>query len=209
MTKIVFVCIVLSDFLERQNLLIQTEKRIGDYNFVVLYPKKTKDRLSRSCFRGKLCRLAGNFFAWNSLDELIRDYELDFGSDIYDSFKNFDTSGMTKVLSATYDFEDMIGWESTDHVSKYGEDCLEEFNPNGRCSALRIKTTMTNIRAPKTSLMTIKYGILIEDGDFIASIQTIYPGVDIGPLNNEYGNEDVDITEREGRIFFDWNHPGE
>ena len=95
-----------------------------------------------------------------------------------------------------------VGWESTSALSDYKEDDLERFTINRRSKGLRVKMCRTDLLAPKTCELTIVYELKIEDDKLVAIIHSIYPGQDIGELR---GN----VTVREKRVFFDWNHPGQ
>lgn len=65
-----------------------------------------------------------------------------------------------------------------------------------------VKTSCTDILAPQTYDLTIIYQFMFFDKKPKVFIHSMYPGYDIGELIG-------DITKRENRIFFDWNHPGE
>lgn len=195
-----------------------TGMEIGGNRFFILYEDKVCIRLRTTCFRGTHNKLAGNFSRWNSFDDLIvSDTDSCFIEAFSKSVERTYNECLEKGVSistdvVTLDFEQWVGWESTDDRGKYQDNVLEKFYPNKRSTALRIKPDFTFIEAPKTSLMTIVYSILIENRDIISSIQTIYPGEYVGPLRNtEKGREKeiANITERQGRVFFDFNHPGE
>lgn len=196
---------------------ISTGIEINDNRFFILYEDRVCFRLRTTCFRGTYNKLAGNFLRWNSFSDLVYDTNFDFVKSLSESVERTYEECLKKNADfgngvVTLDFEEEIGWESTNERYKYHNDKLEEFKLNDRSVALRVKTELKHIEAPKTTLVTIVYDILIENKDIIASIQTIYPGVYVGPLRNtEKGKEKeiVNITERQGRVFFDWNHPGE
>ncbi len=193
---------------------ISTGKEIDGKRLFILYENKVSFRLTTTCFRGIRSKFAGNFFQWDSFEDFVNDKRFDF---VKEFSVNVDRTyneclaerARTGTGVVTLDFEQMVGWESTDDRWNYEDDVLEEFHPNRRCTALRIKPGLTSIKAPKTSLMTVVYGISIENYNIVASILTIYPGEYIGPLCCTDGGDTVDITERQGRVFFDWSHPGE
>ena len=196
---------------------ISTGIEIDDNRFFIFYEDSVCFRLRTTCFRGTRKKLAGNFSRWNSFSDFV--YDRDFGiikelsKSAERTYEECLREGRDSWIDVvTLDLQEEIGWESTNERCKFHSDNLEEFKLNGRCVALRVKTRLTYIKAPKTSLVTIGYGILIKNDDIIASIQTIYPGEYVGPLyNTEEGKENqvVNITERQGRVFYDWNHPGE
>lgn len=196
---------------------ISTGIEIKGNRFFILYEDKVCFRLRTTCFRGTYNKLAGNFSRWNSFHDLIYDTNFDFVKSLSESVERTYMECLEKRKGfgndvITLDFEEEIGWESTNERYKYHSDKLEEFKPNNRSIALRVKVGLKHIKAPKTSLVTIVYNIAIVNNDIVASIRTIYPGVYVGPLHNtEKGkeNEVVNITERQGRVFFDWYHPGE
>jgi hypothetical protein len=216
LTMTLRVCSIKIDFTkERKILKISTGKEIGGKRLFILYSEKVKNRLETTCFRGVRNKFAGNFSQWNTFEDLVSDKGFDFEDELHKSVMTTlqeyspDNTKNPRVGIVTLDFEQEIGWESTDDRCKYLDSSLEEFCPNNRCTAFRVKTDLEYIQAPKTSLMTIVYGILIENKDIIVCIQTMYPGEYVGPLHNTEGSENVNITERQGRVFFDWYHPGE
>lgn len=193
---------------------ISTGIEIEGKRLFILYEDKVSFRLATTCFRGIRSKFAGNFFQWGSFEDFVNDKCFDFVGELSLSvertYKEYLTQEKkTRVGVVTLDFEQMVGWESTDDQENYNVDVLEEFHPNRRCTALRIRPEFTYIEAPKTSLMTVVYGICIENHNIVASILTIYPGEYVGPLHCTEGGDTVDITKRQGRVFFDWNHPGE
>lgn len=189
---------------------ISTDKTIGHYKFGILYTRKTRLRLNGTCFRGVHNELAGNFSKWNTFEEFAYDDDFDFGDEMYKSIvSTLNESRDCKMGVVTLDFEETIGWESTDSIELYDPNNLESFNPNNRSVGLRVAKHLIDIKAPKTSLVSIVYGILNDGHNILASILTIYPGKYIGPLRDPNGGDHEDITKREGRVFFDWYHPGE
>lgn len=166
----------------------------------IIVRRSTKDRLSTKCFRGTSLALAGNFLRWNSADELFRDREImqHFLSELDEiwSKQDFATHSVSIVYSSP------VGWESTDEAKKYAEADLEQFNLNRRSWGKRVHLSRTDLLAPKTSELTIVYEFKPEDDKAVAIVHSIYPGSDVGELSG-------DVTEREQRIFFDFNHPGQ
>jgi hypothetical protein len=99
-------------------------------------------------------------------------------------------------------FNEWIGWSSTDDRILHANICLEPFAINGRATGYRIRPDRKDILAPKTKIMTIIYNLAFEANQLLVHIVSMYPGPDIGELIE-------DVSEREGVVFFDWNHPGE
>ncbi len=160
----------------------------------------TEERLLTRCFRGTDLRLAGNFSAWNSVfwfwkDQLVLDQFLREVEDLW-ATRDFDTH------SVNINHNVFVGWESTSPIERYNTDDLESFRLNRRAQGLRVKTDRADLLAPRTKEITIVFEFRSENDRPVAIIHSIYPGRDVGDL-------DGDITEREGRVFFDWNHSGE
>ena len=168
---------------------------------LIIARSQTLERLSRTCFRGTNRKLAGNFSLWRNLEEMfmepfIREQLL---SDILASA---DASTKNRTFSITIYCSEEVGWSSTDTLSRYHNIVLEPFEPNRNSRALRVKANRTDHLAPRTQEVTIVYELRFEEENgWVAVIHSVYPGHDIGNLRG-------DITARENRIFFDWNHPG-
>lgn len=169
-------------------------------NAAVIVRHKTKKRLRATCFRGLSVRLAGNFLRWSSSDELFRDPEVmkHFLAELDHmwSQREFATHSVTISHSLP------VGWESTAPREQYHDKDLEPFTLSRRAWGLRVKLDCTHLRAPQTHELTLVYEFKCEDGTPVAVIHSIYPGSDIGELND-------DVTAREQCIFFGWNHPGQ
>lgn len=164
----------------------------------IIVRRSTEERLQMKCFRGSLA-FAGNFLRWNSADELFRDGEVmqHFLAELDEmwSKQDFATHSVNIVCSVP------LGWESSASCEDYSKNDLEQFNLNRRSWGLRVKLSQKNLLAPRTSELTVVYEFKSEDGKAVAIVHSIYPGSDVGELNG-------DVTEREKRVFFDWNHPG-
>lgn len=169
-------------------------------NAAIIVRRATEERLQTKCFRGTSLALAGNFSRWSSADELFRDREVleHFLAELNVMWEkqDFATHSVSIVHSSP------TGWESTDDAKKYVETDLEQFNLNRRSLGQRVHLSHKHLLAPKTSELTIVYEFKSEDGKAVAIVHSIYPGSDVGELNG-------DVTEREQRIFFDFNHPGQ
>jgi hypothetical protein len=154
--------------------------------------------LLTTCFRNTSSPLAGNFLSWKSLQDLFHDHEVmrHFLAEMEEMclLRDFTTH------SFSFMHPEIVGWESTAALSSYNEDSLERFT-RSRSNWLRIKPCRTDLLAPKTHEVTIVYELKPEADQMVAVVHSIYPGQDIGELR---GN----VTDREKRVFFDWNHPG-
>lgn len=166
----------------------------------IIMRKQAEDRLSGTCFRGKSLALAGNFSLWSFAEELFREQEItdSFLTELNEAW--FEEDFSTRSVGITHSA--FVGWESTDERSRYAPEDLEAFTLNRKASGLRVKLGHTHLRAPRTKELTIVYQFKLEEDAVAAIIHSIYPGRDIGEL-------DGDVTEREQRVFFDWNHPGQ
>ncbi|PJA47106.1 hypothetical protein CO172_03075 [Candidatus Uhrbacteria bacterium CG_4_9_14_3_um_filter_36_7] len=182
---------------------------------VIIVSQQTEERLGGTCFRGKCVRKAGNFFRWESLHELFdrHDRLIDFLAATAQERAVLvdDEQGggpgtnryTVDKFSCTFENGGDVGWESTVPRDGYPNWLLERFTPNRRSVALRIKMEHPEYRAPKTKLITFVCQLVFDAKDgFILIIHSLYPGVDVGELKG-------DMTGREGRVFFDWNHPGQ
>ena len=165
---------------------------------LVICPIKTEERLQKTCFRGRDQKLAGNFKLWESIEDMFKGSVLnELTGDAWEQWAASDFG--THSLSFEMTIE--VGWESTIDQHMCQMDELEAFYPNKRSSALRIRPNSTERLAPLTRDVTIVYQLEDQRGEAKVTIWSIYPGVDIGEL-------DGNITEREIRVFFDWDHPG-
>lgn len=160
----------------------------------------TEKRLTSTCFRGTDIKKAGNFCLWTRIQQVLEDESVlkELLDDLDEACRdqNFGTS------SLNIEHPRVVGWESTDDIDEYVSGELEHFNLNRKGHGLRLKLDRTYTKAPKTNMLTLVYELKSEDGNFVVLIHSIYPGLDVGNL---VGN----VTKREGRIFFDWEHPGE
>ncbi|MEK7463550.1 MAG: hypothetical protein AAB610_00290 [Patescibacteria group bacterium] len=176
---------------------IKTKSPIGP--IAVIVREKTKQRLFKTCFRGRSFRRAGNFCLWNNVYEVLSD-AIVFHELIADACEAFAEGSLENSVCIRHD--SIIGWSGTDELAKYKPDDLEEYFPNRRSQALRVKTNRTDLTAPPTKFLTLAYELRIEDGQIALIVHSMYPGEDIGKL---VGN----ITETEECVFFDWNHLGQ
>lgn len=160
----------------------------------------TKERLSKTCFRGGNLPCAGNFMHFTCADDVFDDKFIlsQLLAEVEVMLKEEDFG----QHSLEIDYPEPVGWDSTDEKRKYRIKDLEEFAPNNKSTALRIKPSLVNLYAPQTKRLTIVYEFKLEDGKPAVVVHSIYPGKDIGQLR---GN----VTQRENRIFFHWDHPGQ
>lgn len=175
------------------------EYSVGGKPVALIMRQKTEERLGETCFRGPECRRAGNFFRYRFAEEFFSDSKMQnlFFPEIWklSGRRDFDTH------SFSLDLKMEIGWESTAPLQNYETHDLEEFTPNRRSSGLRVKSSKRHLLAPRTSKATIVYELKEEFGKPVVVVHSLYPGVDIGEL-------EFNVTKREQRVFFDFNHPG-
>jgi hypothetical protein len=181
-------------------MFLNTRCIINHKPVVVIVRHDTESRLAKTCFRGPHLKVAGNFSSWANCGELFKNRFIvsELVNDAREALRvNERTNSVTIAL------ENLCGWSGTDGLGKYNHRALERFEPNRRSFAWRVRTHRRDLLAPRTHILTVVYELKEEaDKDQIAVIvHSIYPGSDIGELVG-------DITQREKRIFFDWNHPG-
>ena len=180
-------------------MFLQTDHFIDDLLVFIVVRRDTELRLRKTCFRGKDEKLAGNFSAYGDCMELFIDPKIVAGlmSDATIGLALGDTTRSVFIPAGK-----QVGWEGTDCLANYVDEDLEPFSPNHKSRAFRVKTDLTTLTAPRTDLVTIVYEVKNEGHQIAIVVHSIYPGLDIGEL-------DGDVTERESRVFFDLNHPGE
>ena len=164
--------------------------------WIAVRPEQVK-RMSNTCFRGIDHRLAGNFCRWASSEDLFAEEQM-LAWFLEDIQRNLNALEMTHSMEI--DTGTTVGWSSTDDQNKYLAEELEDYQPNRKSTALRVKRE-TGILAPTTTLVTIVYFMKREPDGIVVNIGSIYPGKDIGRLKD-------DITKCKQCVFFDWNHPG-
>lgn len=174
-------------------------RRPGGHSITVIMRTSTAERLEDTCFRGYDNPLAGNFWNWESFREVldnqaIRSSMLDELDQLYED-DNF---------NAKYSFSvrcpEMIGWSSTKLRTGEVDEELVERRLNKRATAMFIRDL--HLPAPLTDWLTFVCELKMEKGQFpTAIVHSLYPGEDLGELKG-------DMTERTGRIWFDWENPG-
>jgi hypothetical protein len=166
---------------------------------LIICPIKVVDRLKTTCFRGRDLKLAGNFRLWESVEEVMRGQ---VRNDLVDDALELWQIGDFGTHSLRLEMSIEVGWESTAPKNDFHIDELEWFEPNKHSCAKRVRLNRIKRLAPLSRDLTIVYQLEDQRGEPKVTIWSMYPGVDIGEL-------DGDITKRESRVFFDWNHRGE
>ena len=157
-------------------------------------------KISKKHFKGGHVRCAGNFFKWTCIDELFG--ERDFIDAIFEDASDAFGEGHIGTSSFSYNFRCPVGWSSTAPIHDFRREYFEKFYINKWSSGQRIRRNRTDLRAPKTDLVTVIYELKDEGEKIVIVIHSLYPGMDIGELKG-------DVSQREGCVFFDWDHPGE
>jgi hypothetical protein len=175
-------------------------KTDGGLTAIIIVPWSTEKRLRSTCYRGPMIRRAGNFMRFNSSDDLLGD-QIVINALLSDLDKLW-----RRKWRGHYRFSitcpDFVGWESTAPLKNFAPTDLEPFEPNKKSSALRVRLDRPDLVAPKTREIVIIAEVRQENGNPVIILHSAYPGKEIGQLE---GN----ITEREGRVFFTWEHLGE
>lgn len=166
----------------------------------IVVRSETKLRLRDKCFRHKSKRKAGNFLNWRAVTEVFQDEGVI--QQLLEELAEVRKQNCLGINSMCQVHAVDIGWESTAPLADYNAADLEEFKPNRRSNALRVRADRTHLLAPLTKRLTLVYELKLESEKLVAIVHSMYPGLDIGEL-------DGDISVREQRVFFAWDHPGE
>lgn len=169
----------------------------------LIVPNIVRARLSRTCFRGREVRCAGNFSAFATSVDLFhhRGVTQQLLASVQEDVSEDDE--MEGKSSVTISTDRPVGWASTNPRILYPPNALEMYRPRNRnFHGLRVRTTRADLLAPRVSCLTVVYTWQFNPTDgWLIFVGSIYPGEDIGELEG-------DITAREGVVFFDWDHPG-
>lgn len=175
------------------------QRNIGESRYTVIMRRNTIERLRDTCFRGPSIARAGNFSAWPDVHVFIHDNRI--LDKIISEMRELALEDLSETHSFEIEFETPVGWSSTGKMDDYPREDLEEFTPNRRSNALRVKRDIGHL-ARRTNLVTIIFELKDEGHSMTAVVHSLYPGRDIGEL---FG----DVSSREQIVFFDWAHPGE
>jgi hypothetical protein len=153
--------------------------------------------LSRISFQGKEKHFAGNFHKWKTLEDMLSD------TLVRDGFTNkineLISSHALGAHSVTITCPSNVGWESTTPLDGFRAEELETFKPSAYNYALRL--IKHGREAPETNQATIIFTLTRKNGELRATIDSVYPGTNIGILKG-------DITKQTGRVFYAEEHPG-
>jgi hypothetical protein len=174
--------------------------KIGGKQVNIVMRQVGERSISEKHFKCKNVRCAGNFFKWACIGELFD--EQDFIDAIFKDASVAFGERHIGTSSFSYNFRCPVGWSSTAPIHNFRREDFERFCINKWSSGQRIRRNRTDLRAPKTDLVTVIYELKDEGEKIVIVIHSLYPGMDIGELKG-------DVSQREGCVFFDWDHPGE
>lgn len=181
---------------------IETKVIVNGAIIAIIVRENAKTRLATKCFRGRLIEKAGNFRHWENAEEV-------FGHDsirakFTEQVSAHVLGGNVNPAVLSIDCSDPIGWESTIPITSVELGGMEEFSINTHAKGLRVLPG--KLPSPKTNILTViceaRHETVNNKSQCTVVIHSMYPGVYIGKL-------DGDVSTREGRAFFDWEHPGE
>lgn len=168
----------------------------------IVMPNGQGERLSGTCFRGKDCHQAGNFFAWNCFREFLQDQEV--RALLTQKFEALIAKGSVHVRHRIeLELIRAVGWDSAVHVSELDAHELRACtfrSINKRSGAMFLPDGI--IHAPRTPFVTMVLSMR-HQGHWKFIIGTIYPGEDCGELRGD------DLTAEHGLVFMGWSNPGE
>lgn len=173
------------------------------------FGERTLARLARTCFRGRECTLAGNFSRWETAEQFLRDEDAMtlFLGHVLAATDKLSVHEEVRKFNATFEMSQPVGWESTARRVDFRPHQLEEFTPpptefalQPSWKGLRVKLS-SGILAPPTRTVTVIYRLAFEPHGWGVEVMSTYPGQHLGRL---LGN----VTERTGRVFFPFDHPG-
>jgi len=175
-------------------------KLFRDVNVELVMPVEQGERLRGTCFRGRQCRQAGNFFAWDDFREFLEDpVARHLLSEHFNRLLRIRNVNVTHRIELR--FTQFVGWDSvltTKELTRY-ELSMCEWRPlNNRAGALFVQNGR---KAPRTAVVTMALR-MCHVGHWKFVIYTMYPGSDCGELQ---GN----LTEERGLVFLDWSTSGE
>src|ERR1700730_11610018 len=174
-----------------------SEHVLGDGTVVkIVFPPNEYKIMMERHFRYSEKRVSGNFFRWTNPKALIENRVI--AERLLEEVLEAEDGD---VNSFEINLPAPVGWEQTEDLNKFALEMLELFQPNKRSSALKIKDR--SVLASLTNIITITFAFnKTSPYDILVEVYSVHPGIDYGPLKNN-------ITSREGRVFFDLNHPGE
>lgn len=167
----------------------------------IILPREQADRLTRTCFRGRNCRQAGNFFMWPHFSAFIQDSETQ-GILMSILGELVEEANVQKRHRIELEYRWDIGWDSVMEIDNLESEDIETGEVrdlNKRATALFLPDDL--ILAPRTNIVTMvleqKH---VNHWRFI--IWTMYPGYDVGDLRG-------DMTELHGFVWLSWSNPGD
>lgn len=163
----------------------------------------TRKRLYQHHFRPVRTPAASHFKTWRSVPDVITQ-DSSVSRDLLEDIGNAYAESGEGVYSVTLTHSESVGWETSAPLITFQPDELETFWLRPNASALRVRQATGKHKAPETRHVTIVYEIMRDrerSGGLFVLLHDLYPGIDLGELK---GN----ITEREKRVFYRFDHPG-
>ncbi len=173
----------------------------------VVVPALVEERMLGKAFRSSIEECAGEFFLAGNPESLLqhRSIASKFVMAIHTA-TNPDRELQDVAISLNADRN--IGWESTDEKERYADEMLELWPIGRNATALRVQPTFRYLKSPRTNVLTVAATVyaprtLHNTHRWLRRvvIRTMYPGIPVGRLKG-------DMTEKTGRVWFDWSHPG-
>lgn len=168
----------------------------------VVMPREQGLRLSGTCFRGRRCRQAGNFFAWDNFRDFLTDPEV--RRLLIAEFERLVAlAQVNKRHRVELEFARDIGWDSVlsrDSLEPGDMEVCELREINARTKAMFLPSG--HIDAPRTNIVTMALR-MFHDSHWKFVIGTMYPGHDCGELRGK------NLTDERGLVFLHWSNPGE
>lgn len=173
---------------------------INGYETVIMRAdKNVEDRLRRTCFRGPRVKRAGNFSQWDSLEQLLRD------PDVQKKFMFHIESLWKKRQFGRDSFEiqyhAVVGWSESASSTGYDPFNLEKFQWNRDGWGKRVKEVCKNLPAPQTDCFTIVFRLTSDHRRPVVYINSLHLGPNYWPPKG-------DVTERTQLVFFGPQHLG-
>lgn len=171
----------------------------------IVMTSEVETRLNGTCFRGRSVARAGNFLLYGSYKDFMDDIQISINMLRICRREILEANSSRFNRRTSFELKDYVGWSSTTDIELFRPDELEPFPLNKSVTAMRVISR--DCEAPLTKTVTVAIDFRNIENVWQAYICTIYPGRDVGELKPAGGITDVSARER--RAFFDWDHPGE
>jgi hypothetical protein len=167
-------------------------------------------RLNLTCFGalgGK--PFAGKFARWPNIETMLANkmFLAVFLKEADSLFGEITGTEGSFVRRVTLRMPEPIGWDTTAPRGGFGTDELDQYDLNMMTGGLIVKADSPR-KAPLTDLITLACHVSRSWGQQAIEIYGMNPGFDIGWISASNG-EGGNVTEKTGRVFFAFDHPGE